>query len=308
MNSNHILVVDDDRSNCRILSKLLSAQGYRVDWADNGQDAVMLARQHPYGLALLDYRMPDMDGVELYRQLRQIRPEIVGVFQTAFAKIEVIYAAIDAGAERVLAKPVDARELLPLVERLVGKPHSTVESLDEMERAGPEAELTGPEAASMASTGQESGQLLAASEKTSDGDFSGEMECVEMESLLAMYAAAGPEAIASRLRELDEEWSMSQVFRTGAAAAVLAGITLGALFGRKWLALSAAAGGLLLQHSVTGSCLPTEPLLRSRFRPQQQIELERYALKVLRGDFQGLAPSEGDLLSAARRAMHAVSR
>ena len=44
--------------------------------------------------------------------------DLVGVFQTAFAKIEVIYAAIEAGAERVLAKPVDSRELLPLVERL----------------------------------------------------------------------------------------------------------------------------------------------------------------------------------------------
>lgn len=305
MNNTHILVVDDDRSNCRILSKLLSAQGYRVDWADNGQDAVMLARQHPYGLALLDYRMPDMDGVELYRQLRQIRPEIMGVFQTAFAKIEVIYAAIDAGAERVLAKPVDARELLPLVERLVGKPPEPVDP--EAEQVTAKGQLAHP-AVEPAISGRSPAEAPAGDENVTYPGPADEAAAAELESLLAYYAGAGPEAIETRLHELDAEWNVSQAFHTGAAAVALAGIALGTLFDRKWLALSAAAGGLLLQHALTGSCLPMEALRRYRYRPQKEIEQERYALKVLRGDFRGLPPAQGDLLVAARQVLQAVQR
>ena len=119
MSKPSILVVDDDRTNCAILSKMLSAHGYQVDTASSGEEALKLVEEQPYVLVLLDYVMPGMDGVELYRRIRQLRPETIGVFQTAFARIEVIYSAIDAGAERVLAKPVDSQELLPLVDRLV---------------------------------------------------------------------------------------------------------------------------------------------------------------------------------------------
>ncbi|HVW02945.1 MAG TPA: response regulator [Planctomycetaceae bacterium] len=121
MSKPSILVVDDDRTNCAILSKMLSAHGYQVDTANSGEQALKLVEERPYVLVLLDYVMPGMDGVELYRRIRQLRPETIGVFQTAFARIEVIYSAIDAGAERVLAKPIDSQELLPLVDRLVEK-------------------------------------------------------------------------------------------------------------------------------------------------------------------------------------------
>jgi CheY-like chemotaxis protein len=117
----HLLVVDDDRSNCAIVSRLLTDQGFPVDVANDGPEALELVSQQPYALAVIDYQMPGMDGVELYRRIRELRPELVGVFLTAFTTLSTVYPAIEAGVERVLAKPVNRDELIPLVEEIVKK-------------------------------------------------------------------------------------------------------------------------------------------------------------------------------------------
>ncbi len=117
-----ILIVDDDRSSCEILSKLLALRGYRVDVAYDGYTALDLIREQDYGLALIDYRMPGMDGVELYRRIRQLRPEMVGVFVTGFPTIDTVYPAIAVGVQRVIPKPAGSGELLSVIEEFVGKP------------------------------------------------------------------------------------------------------------------------------------------------------------------------------------------
>jgi len=120
--TSRILVVDDDRSNCLILSKLLSLRGYQVDVAYDGPGALELVDRRLYALALIDYRMPGMNGVDLYRRIREKRPHMVGVFLTGYATIDTVYPAIDAGVQRVLAKPASAEELFAVVEQYVGKP------------------------------------------------------------------------------------------------------------------------------------------------------------------------------------------
>jgi CheY-like chemotaxis protein len=124
--SQRILIVDDDRSSCEILSKILTLRGYRVDVAYDGPAALELLEDKSYGLALIDYRMPGMDGVELYRRIREMRPNLVGVFVTGFPTIDTIYPAIAVGVERVIAKPAGSGELLQVIEEFVGKPTAPV--------------------------------------------------------------------------------------------------------------------------------------------------------------------------------------
>ncbi len=99
------------------------------------------------------------------------------------------------------------------------------------------------------------------------------------------YYAEHPEEIDARLEELDREWDIERTLEANAATISLAGVLLGALFNRKLLFLPAVVGGFLLRHVIQG-WYPLLPVFR-RFgvRTQTEIEKERYALKVLRGDF-----------------------
>jgi CheY-like chemotaxis protein len=93
--------------------------GYTVDMAYDGPGALELSGQHQYRLALLDYKMPGMDGLELCRRMRGSQPAIVVVLVTAFAAATTS-AASEAGVRRVLSKPVDFAVLMPLVEEAFG--------------------------------------------------------------------------------------------------------------------------------------------------------------------------------------------
>jgi two-component system response regulator PhoP len=118
--SPRVLVVDDDRSSTSLVSRVLAAHGYTVDVANDGESALALLRQHPYDLAVVDYQMPRMNGVELFRLARSEQPDLRGVFLTAYANINTVFPAIEAGVERVLAKPLDSGELIRLAQEMVG--------------------------------------------------------------------------------------------------------------------------------------------------------------------------------------------
>ena len=90
--------------------------------ACEGHAALDLIQQRDYGLALIDYHMPGMNGVELYRKIRELRPKLAGVFVTGFPTIDTVYPAIAVGIERVIAKPTGSGELLSVIEEFVGKP------------------------------------------------------------------------------------------------------------------------------------------------------------------------------------------
>jgi CheY-like chemotaxis protein len=117
-----ILIVDDDVDTCSNLSDILTDLGYRVEVAHDGPAALALARARHYDAALLDLKMPGMDGLTLYRELRRIRADTVAIIVTAYAGSDVVEEALAAGAWRVLAKPVDFPKLLDLVDHAVGQP------------------------------------------------------------------------------------------------------------------------------------------------------------------------------------------
>jgi DNA-binding response OmpR family regulator len=115
-------VVDDDVDTCRNLSDILTDLGYRVDTAHDGLTALELVRRKAYDVALLDYKMPGMDGLTLYREIKRLRAGTVAIVVTAYASGTTAEEALGAGAWQVVPKPVDFGKLLALVGQAVEQP------------------------------------------------------------------------------------------------------------------------------------------------------------------------------------------
>lgn len=117
-----MLFVEDNEDLCSVVFHIFTNLGYEVDVAHDGETAVKLAEQNRYQVALLDYQLPGMNGLELYQQIQWKQPDMGCVFLTAYATLDMIEAALEAGVERVLAKPVEMFELIEAIEHLVAKP------------------------------------------------------------------------------------------------------------------------------------------------------------------------------------------
>ena len=92
-----ILLVDDDQDTCASMSDIFLDLGYTVDMAHDGPGALEMSERHQYRLALLDFKMPGMDGLELCRRLKKLQPSIVVLLITAFSSIATTGAAVEAG-------------------------------------------------------------------------------------------------------------------------------------------------------------------------------------------------------------------
>jgi hypothetical protein len=99
------------------------------------------------------------------------------------------------------------------------------------------------------------------------------------------YARKPREEISARIAALDREWDLERVLETGAGAAALAGVLLSGFKSRRWLLLSASVLGLLVQHSITRTSVLSQALRGLGFRTRREIDAEKYALRMLRGDF-----------------------
>ena len=110
-----ILVVDDDRLVLATLAHGLSQAGYAVIDADNGDDAILLAREHRPDLALLDIRMQGMSGFDVAAYLREYC-RVPFMFLSAFSDEQTAAQAKALGAVACLAKPLDIAQLLPLLD------------------------------------------------------------------------------------------------------------------------------------------------------------------------------------------------
>jgi hypothetical protein len=107
----------------------------------------------------------------------------------------------------------------------------------------------------------------------------------EIERVIARYMTASNEDISARIDELEAEWDVERYLEATAASVGIAGL-LGAVFhDRRWMIVPGIVLPLLLQHAVQGWCPPLAAFRRIGVRTRKEIELERYALRVLRGDF-----------------------
>lgn len=113
--------------------------------------------------------------------------------------------------------------------------------------------------------------------------------------------AAHPERIPRRLAELDREWDIERAIELNASALMLMGTVFGVTRDRRWLALPALVSGFLMQHAVQGWCPPVPVLRALGFRTADEINAERYALKLLQARPQ--APTDAlRLVDAATEA------
>jgi hypothetical protein len=119
------------------------------------------------------------------------------------------------------------------------------------------------------------------------------------------YFERHPEEIDDRLKELDAEWDTERALELNAASLVVAGTVMGVVLGRRWLLLPLTVGGFLVQHALHGWCPPLPALRRMGVRTPREIEAERYALMILRGDFDSIT-EDGD--ERARLAADATGR
>jgi two-component system, response regulator PdtaR len=110
-----ILVVDDDRLVLATLTHGLSQAGYEVIDADNGDDAILLARQHRPDLALLDIRMEGKSGFDVAAYLREYC-QMPFMFLSAFCDDETVTQVKELGAVAYLVKPLDIHQIVPAVE------------------------------------------------------------------------------------------------------------------------------------------------------------------------------------------------
>lgn len=126
-----ILVVDDEVDTCRNLADIFTDLGYRVDIAHDGPSALKLVRENTYDVALLDMKMPGMDGLTLYREIKKLSSGTVAIIVTAFASTATTSEALAAGAIEVLPKPVDFPRLLGRMGQALDQPLALVVDDDE---------------------------------------------------------------------------------------------------------------------------------------------------------------------------------
>ncbi len=113
-----VLVVDDDVMMSQTLVDILNVKGYQASSANSGPAALTEIEKAAWDCVLSDIKMPEMNGVELFRAIREEKPQISMVLMTAYAHEELIAEALAEGATAALYKPLNIPELLDLLSSL----------------------------------------------------------------------------------------------------------------------------------------------------------------------------------------------
>ena len=111
MTQKNILVVDDDMSVRTIFASILRREGYQVTAVKDGYEAIRAVNQESFNLALVDLRMPGMDGIQVLEKIKSTRPQTRVIIYSGFGAVEDETEAISKGAADYLTKPFSANEL-----------------------------------------------------------------------------------------------------------------------------------------------------------------------------------------------------
>ena len=116
-----ILIVDDDESIRKTLAAILEEKGYNVDTADTGMKGIAKSKTKFYNLALLDIRLPDMEGTQLLTRLRDTVPKMAKVIVTGYPSLQNAVEALNQGADAYIIKPLNIDSALTTIENLLRK-------------------------------------------------------------------------------------------------------------------------------------------------------------------------------------------
>lgn len=123
----------------------------------------------------------------------------------------------------------------------------------------------------------------------------------ELDANIHYYAAQGKEAISARIAELEKEWYMDRVLMTNASTLAGIGLLLGVTVSKRWLILPGVVLTFLLQHGLQGWCPPLPLFRKLGVRSFKEIDRERFTLKYLRGDFEGVGEDPAEALRAVSK-------
>jgi len=112
-----VLVVDDDAAIRKTLSRILEKEGYLVVAVENGRQAVEASDERFFNVALVDVKLPDMEGTELLSRLKDTEPKMVKIIITGFPSLKNAVDAVNRGADGYVLKPFDVGQLLAMIKK-----------------------------------------------------------------------------------------------------------------------------------------------------------------------------------------------
>lgn len=116
-----ILIIDDDETIRITLSMLLKEEGYIVDTAENGKEAIAKSNANFYNLAIIDWRLPDTEGTNLLIDLKETTPKMVKIMLTGFPSMQNAMDSVNAHADAFIIKPVNSAVLLKKIKELLAQ-------------------------------------------------------------------------------------------------------------------------------------------------------------------------------------------
>jgi two-component system response regulator HydG len=119
-NKGSILIVDDDMGICETLSDIMEVKGYDAAIATDGYEAIQKVKEVAFDVILMDIKMPGINGVETFKEIKRVRPDTAVVMMTAYAVEDLIGEALREGAYGVLYKPFEMERMIGLLEGIKG--------------------------------------------------------------------------------------------------------------------------------------------------------------------------------------------
>jgi DNA-binding response OmpR family regulator len=120
-----VLIVDDDETICKTISLILEEVGFKTDFVLNGREAIEKTRTGYYDVALLDIKLPDMEGTHLLRAIQKLTPNTVKIILTGFPELRTSIDALNWGADAYLLKPINPAEIIETIEEKLEKVEET---------------------------------------------------------------------------------------------------------------------------------------------------------------------------------------